>query len=230
MSVFTKNVKPRLSYFDMPGRAEAIRLAFVVSSRDFEDERVPFKDWPAMKQTNVVPSMPFLSFDGCAVPIHGHRSILRLVGKDLGLYPDHAVGAARCDAVMDVCDDWMGTINNAGRGMETAEKEAARLKEVTDPASKASHLFRAVETYIGTNTPYLFGDTLTVADLCIFAIAGAVESGLYDGVPRNTFDSYAKIQTLRRAVANVPEIVSYYDDRLAKNLSVEARYIHARSF
>ena len=230
MSVFTSGImKPRLTYFDIPGRAEAIRLAFVIRGKPFEDERVQFKDWPGKKSTCVVPSMPYFTFEGNDIPIHGHRTILRLVGKDLGLYPDNnAISSARCDAIMDICDDWLGTINNAGRGLDQEEKNAARLKEVTDPASKSSHLFRAVEEYIGDNQPYVLGNTITVADLCIFAISGSVESGLYDGVPSTTFDSYSKIQALRRAVANVPEIITYYDNQV-KNKS-NARYIDARSF
>lgn len=39
----------KLTYFDIKGAAEKIRLAFRYYKIKFEDERIAFKDWPAFK-------------------------------------------------------------------------------------------------------------------------------------------------------------------------------------
>ena len=39
----------KLTYFNVAGRAELIRLIFAKSGTAFEDERIEFADWPARK-------------------------------------------------------------------------------------------------------------------------------------------------------------------------------------
>eukprot|EP01046_Picozoa_sp_COSAG06_P102267 COSAG06_NODE_48432_length_332_cov_0.665236_1_plen_52_part_10 len=39
----------KLSYFNIQGAAEKVRLAFVLGRIPFEDHRVPFPEWTALK-------------------------------------------------------------------------------------------------------------------------------------------------------------------------------------
>ena len=41
--------KPKLVYFDLQGRAQAIRYLFALKGIEYEDVRVSFEDWPAIK-------------------------------------------------------------------------------------------------------------------------------------------------------------------------------------
>lgn len=41
--------KPRLTYFDLPGRAEPTRLAFAIAGVEFEDRRLSFEEFGALK-------------------------------------------------------------------------------------------------------------------------------------------------------------------------------------
>jgi len=39
----------KLTYFNIRGKGELVRLVFAAAGVDFEDDRVEFFDWPAMK-------------------------------------------------------------------------------------------------------------------------------------------------------------------------------------
>ena len=44
--------KLKLTYFDGRGRAEISRLVLAAAKRKFEDNRIGFEDWPALKAGN----------------------------------------------------------------------------------------------------------------------------------------------------------------------------------
>jgi hypothetical protein len=53
-----------LIYFDIPGRGEPIRKAFKFGGIKFTDTRIAFKDWPTVKPTTSLGSVPVLKVDG----------------------------------------------------------------------------------------------------------------------------------------------------------------------
>merc|ERR1712125_288293 len=53
----------KLTYFDIEGVAEQIRLALVLSGTEFEDIRVKFPDWAEMKPTTPYGQLPLLTVD-----------------------------------------------------------------------------------------------------------------------------------------------------------------------
>jgi len=66
----------KLTYFDIQGAAEKVRLAFVLSGVAFEDERVNFAQWGDMKATTKFGQLPLLSIDG-GEPIAQSGAMLR---------------------------------------------------------------------------------------------------------------------------------------------------------
>lgn len=135
----------RLTYFGMVGRGEAIRLAFVASGIPFEDQKVAFPEWGALKPNTVWGSLPVLTLTN-GEEIGQSRAILRLVGKAGGLYPTDDILGARCDALIDAADDWFKVAVAAGQGMEVEAKLAAR-KECAETGALAQ-LLTYVEGFI----------------------------------------------------------------------------------
>ena len=56
-------MKVKLSYFDIEGAAEPVRLAFILAGIPFEDDRIKFPQWPEFKKTTPYGQVPVLQVD-----------------------------------------------------------------------------------------------------------------------------------------------------------------------
>ena len=73
--------------FPLPGRAEKVRLAFVLGGVEFEDVRVPPADWPALKPNTPYGQVPILEIDGAVMG--QSEAMLRYAGQlTPSLYPE----------------------------------------------------------------------------------------------------------------------------------------------
>jgi hypothetical protein len=70
----------KLTYFDIQGVAEKIRLAFHLGGVEFEDVRIGFPEWAAMKPTTPYGQLPIMSIDG-APPMAQSDAMLRYAGR-----------------------------------------------------------------------------------------------------------------------------------------------------
>src|SRR5882762_1873216 len=97
--------KPKLTYFDAPvSRGEECRLALHIAGVDFEDLRIKFEAWPALKPQTPYGALPVLEMPGCA-PLAQTNAILVLIGRGHGLHPADAFEAARHEAMMNHVED-----------------------------------------------------------------------------------------------------------------------------
>lgn len=95
-----------LVYFNVAGRAEAIRIACKLGDVDFADVRIKREAFLKMKADGVLPfgQLPALFVDG--VPLAQSSSILRYVGKASGkLYPTDKLQAAKVDSFLGALND-----------------------------------------------------------------------------------------------------------------------------
>jgi glutathione S-transferase len=201
----------KLTYFPIPGRAETIRLALTIGGIAFTDERINFKDWSTLKPSTPWGSLPVLTLSN-GQAIAQQRAILRMIGKEVDLYPQDGVQAAFVDCLMDACEDIGTKTNSLGQGLPKEEKEAARAKAVAKGGA-VYDLVDKLEKFVGENGTdgYAVGDQLTIADLAIFANFGTLVSGLYDGVPLDAVDSdFPKTLAIRKKVRSHAAIEAWY--------------------
>lgn len=59
----TTTPKIKLTYFDIEGVAEPIRLAFILGGVPFEDDRIAFSEWGALKPKTPAGSLPVMTID-----------------------------------------------------------------------------------------------------------------------------------------------------------------------
>lgn len=207
----------QLTYFGIPGRGEATRLALTIGGvENWKDHRIEFSEWPALKQTTPWGSLPLLTLSNGTV-IAQQRAILRLVGKETGLYPsEDTVQAALVDSLMDACEDVGSKINAQGQGLEHPEKEAARAKAVAKDGA-VYQVLQMVESFVAKygKNGHAVGNTLTIADLYLYAGCGSLVSGLYDGVPTDCLETpdstFSNINAVRKTVRSHPAAQAYYD-------------------
>ena len=203
----------KLTYFAIAGRGEATRLALKIGGIEFVDERIAFADWPNLKNYTPWGSLPVLTLhDGRQVA--QQRAILRLVGKETGLYPvDDNFKAAQIDELMDAVEDIGSKTNASGQGLPQKGKEAARLAGC-QPGGVTYQVLEKLDKFIATHgqNGHAVGDSLTIADLFVYTAASNLVGGIYDGVPVDAVDGFASIMACRKMVRSHPIVKKWYDE------------------
>jgi glutathione S-transferase len=197
--------KPKLTYFDAPtSRGEECRLALHVAGVDFEDVRVKFADWPALKPKTPFGSMPTFELQGRPV-LAQSNAILVYVGRTHGLHPADAFEAARHEAMMAHVEDLRMHLGATLR-MADAEKKATREALAADyiPAWAASS-----ERQIGDG-PFFGGAALNVVDLKINLIVRWLSSGKIDHIPATILAPYTKLNRVHDAVRDDARVKAWY--------------------
>ena len=165
----TMHPRPKLHYFDMPGRGEMIRMLLRHAKVDFEDARIKMEEWPAKKSTFPLKQVPMLEYDG--KQLCQTDAIMHGLGLKFGYLP---VEPKKYSIVLEIC----GTIKDLFEGLVNIilgklsdEKKKKALEEYF--TKKAPVLTASLEKRLKMNkTPEFFvGRKYTLADfymICAF--------------------------------------------------------------
>ena len=191
---------------------ERTRLALAIGNIKFTDERIAFSNWRDLKPSTPWGSLPILTLSNGTV-VAQQKAILRLVGKETGLYPTDPIDAAKVDELMDALDDISAMVTKIGQGLEKDAKEEAR-KDACEKNGAVHTFFAKIDTAIGTNDKSAFavGESMTIADLFIYCSCSFFLSGFFDGVPADAIDSFEKLAKLRKAVRSHDSVCKWYDN------------------
>jgi glutathione S-transferase len=169
---------PKLTYYNIEGRGEVARLCFGKGGIDFEDNRISFPDWPAVKPTMPYGKMPVLEIEGHTLT--QSNAINRFLGKRVGLYPTEEFAQAKCDQVpscefvsrlmltrvrsaqiMECVEDFLHPfLDTFGLPPDEVMAKRAVLVEKTIP-----YFFERFERELQAGGGKFFTGALTVADL-----------------------------------------------------------------
>ncbi|XP_035825798.1 glutathione S-transferase 4 [Aplysia californica] len=195
----------KLYYFDLPGRAEAIRLAFKTAGVPFADIRVTTEQWKLMKPKTPYGSLPVLEIEGRQFGETG--AILRWAGRKFGLSGKGDADELVVEAVL--CQASALTEEYAVAAFQTkdeAEKEKllGKFKE-----NALAYLDRwealAKDTKSSNRTyTYLVGTSLTVADLYVYRLVE--ELGKLTDLD---LSKYKKLRNLKATIEAIPAIKDY---------------------
>ncbi len=200
----------QLTYFDSPGRAEPIRIALFIAKLPFEDRRIKFPEFAALREQGAFPlgSVPVLAVDGR--PIVQTGAILRYVARlgQTDLYPTDPFAAIVVDSALETFNDTVShAIAPSFFERDLDKKLDMRRALAAGPLALAC---RYVEGLIGAGSgPFLTGTTLTIADLVLGESVRQYRSGNLDGLSAETLAPYPKLAALGDAYAAHPSVVAY---------------------
>ena len=217
----------KLTYFDIQGAAEKVRLAFVLGSIPFSDVRVPFDQWGAMKPTTPYGQLPLLSIDGTE-SIAQSDAMLRYAGQlatanGVPLYPADKmleIEEAR-GLVGDLEREWRVPVGIGfqdpalfghppeirGTPEHKAIIKAVREKFVAEELPKFMGFF---STRL-SGSQYLCGDDCpTIADCALVPVLNRLSSGAVDHVPKDCLDAYPEVVKYLERFMEQPAVRSWY--------------------
>ena len=98
-----------LHYFPLYVRVEAVRMLLHYKNVEFTDNVISFADWGAAKPGFPNGQVPCLEL-GDGTKLGQSLAILRLLGKQHGMYPADAMAAYHVDSLIDEFNDTLGKI------------------------------------------------------------------------------------------------------------------------
>ncbi|EER15147.1 Glutathione S-transferase, putative [Perkinsus marinus ATCC 50983] len=200
-----------LHYFDVPGAAEPIRLAFAVSGIPFKDRRIPFAEFPAIKSEFPLGQVPVLELKDGTMITQGY-AILRYVGSlnpSAGLYPQSdLMKRLRIDELMDMVKDThvkLAATMKMDEEMKMKTRKALAEEEIP-------FVFGKLDEMIG-DKKFATGDEMTIADLLLTNMMEVFTSGYIDGFPATLCDPYTNLQRVKSNLYADPRVVQWKEKR-----------------
>jgi len=219
--VYTRPKKPKsvkLTYFDIratPG--EKTRLALVLSGTPFDDNRVKFPDWAALKPKTKYGQMPILEVDG--VEYYQSGSHLRWAGSlgDGSLYPSDPATRMKIEEMLGLGDDiqrawapglYMGMRPEAyGYTKENAPVKALREKFMSEEFGK---YMKFLEAELASTGAFVCGAKPTIADCALYPQIEYFTRGVADYVPADCMTPYPLASAWLKRMRALPAIDTYY--------------------
>lgn len=196
----------KLTYFNLEARAEWIRWIFLQVGVPFEDIRVPFQDWPAMKPTTPLGCLPVLEVDG--KQIAGSIPIARYVAEKHGLAGENAIENAQLAGIGDVIQDIQNGLFKFH--FEKDEDKKAALKKEFFETGVPKYL-DVLEKQIKKNASpegWLFGSKVTYIDLRVPRIIGVLKR-----MDSAVLDNYPGVAALDSKILALPKIAKWIAER-----------------
>ena len=198
----------KLTYFNMDGRAAPVRIAFHAAGIDFEDIRIDFPDFMAMRDSLRFGCLPTLEIDGQVVT--QSNAMARYVGKLAGLYPEDDLQALYCDEAMGAIEDLLHALTPTF-GLEGDELKAARKKFVDGWLTR---IVKGLGELIERGGDYIADNRLTVADLKVAILIRWLGSGQLDHVPADFVERLAPaLNAHAERVFDEPVVKAYFAEQ-----------------
>jgi glutathione S-transferase len=204
-------VTPLLTYFDVRGRAEVVRLILEETGTPYRERRVTMEEWPALK-----PALPFGQLpsyeEGELFILHSH-AIYRHLAREHNLYGRNEREHVRCDLVEETFVDAQTNVGGFYWHPEFAiKRDEYERTTLPDLLSKLQRLFEQNDNGDG----YWVGDNLTYVDFCAWHLLDYVRP-----FSQKTLDRFEKLNAFKQRIEARPRIAAYLrSDRRPKTLTV----------
>jgi len=200
----------RLTYFDVPGRAEPIRWSLIEAEIEFEDERLSKEEFIALKDSGKLPfgQVPILYVDN--VIFSQSSALLRYVGKLSGQYPTDFEDALRVDEILSAVIDIFAEVSTTLSEPDKEKRERYRIDLINSRLPARLHAFDQIYDMNPDETSrYIVGSFLTIADLVIGNMNFWLTSEVVEGIPKTILDEFPRLKRHMQRITSLPRIKEY---------------------
>ncbi|KAF8363340.1 hypothetical protein PRIPAC_90263 [Pristionchus pacificus] len=203
----------KLTYFDLRGRGEPIRMMFAIAGVPFEDKRVQLQDWEAMAKSKATPfdALPMLEVDG--VKFAQTLAILRYIARETGFAGPDNLTAAKADALADQYADFVMAFmpwHIVNAGYAPGDKDV--LYDSTYVPTKAKH-FPYFEAALKMSTTGWYADTPELTHVDVFIAASLEWLKRMDKNGDKFFDGFPLMEAHYKKFFAHPKLQKYLEER-----------------
>mmetsp|Transcript_30252 Transcript_30252/g.77113 ORF Transcript_30252/g.77113 Transcript_30252/m.77113 type:complete len:273 (-) Transcript_30252:824-1642(-) len=199
--------KLKLYYFEMPARAECTRLMLQMTNYPhFEDVRFSREQWPEIKAKMPFSQVPVLEVDGKYLAQQG--AIERYVAKLTGMYPADPWQAAKVDELAFFAMEFLEVFYASFAIKDADELVKARQAIVQGPLG--DKLAKLDQMVAAAGAGFLCGPKPTYGDVLMFVMLSNINSGFFDGVPKDVYKPYPNVCAFHQRLASLPEVKAVY--------------------
>ena len=179
----------------------------------FEDSRVAFQDWPAMKPTTPLGCLPVLEVDG--KPIAGSIPIARYVAEKHGLAGANDFENAELAGINDFLQDIQNSALKFFFEKDETKKAAHQKDFVERSAPKYLDVLERRIKSSGSPEGWIYGNKVTYVDLRIPRILGIIKK--FDP---SALDKYPAVAALESKVLALPNIAKWLKERPVPEMEI----------
>jgi len=197
----------KLTYFDLRGLGEVVRLVFHYANVKFDDIRITQEKWPELKPNTPYGQLPMLEVDG--VQIAQTYAIARFLARRFDLAGEDDIESALLDSIADLQKDFQVQAQpyfQVASGRKEGDKEKLH-KEVFVPAVE-HHLPLLVRALEKTGSGFFGKKGPTWVD---FYVANATFTA--KGFSAAEFAKYPEIEKHSARVHSLPQLKNYLSTR-----------------
>mmetsp|Transcript_21618 Transcript_21618/g.42464 ORF Transcript_21618/g.42464 Transcript_21618/m.42464 type:complete len:223 (+) Transcript_21618:79-747(+) len=217
----------KLTYFNIQGVAEKIRLAFTLNGVEFEDHRVNHEEWTAIKPQSKFGQLPLMQIDDGPV-LAQSDALLRLAGT-MGagkLVPSDPMEQFKVNEAINLIDDlarsWVPA-HSLGMAPEKfgytkefiqSEEGKAKIKELREKwfETELPKYAKLIEDLIKANGGVFLASTEgpTIADCYAVPYLNQFQRGFIDHIPATSLDQFSELTAYIKRFYEIPEVAKYY--------------------
>lgn len=212
----------KLTYFNIEAAAEKVRLALVLTGTEFEDNRINFPDWEAMKPSTPYGQLPIMEIDGKVMT--QSYAMLRYVGKTMGggkLYPDdkffdieETIGLHE-----DLARAWSPAMYvgmrpaNLGYEFANDDEKKAKTQSMREKFAKDDlpKFLGFLSQKLEKTGAFFCGSEVTIADLAILPQIRYFKKGVADYVDPTIVDQFPVVNAWVDRMLAIPELAKWYE-------------------
>lgn len=217
----------KLTYFNIEGAAEQVRLALKVSGTDFEDDRITFQQWGEMKTKMPYGQVPIMTVDGGRAMTQS-MAMLRYVGTkySTSLYPtdkiyevEEAIGL-----VEDLKRAWVPSLYismkpqdfgyPSGYGKTEEGQENIKNVRARFAAEELPKYLGYISDMIKDDKWLVEGDEPTIADCLAVTVLRVYTKGHVDHISTDCLNTHPKVVDYITRFCALPQLKGWYKDGL----------------